>query len=111
MEFHFGSIRFAIRSPDEFCTGHGWNCRCLGLALVVGHEFTKKPEMDAELYTQRNFPPLFAPPLLDVGGRYKIHRPFILLLMAGRSLAPAQNNQPDFVGYFWSADVAASEIL
>jgi hypothetical protein len=32
--------------------------------------------------------------------RYKIHPPFILLLMAGRSVQPASNERPHFVGYF-----------
>jgi hypothetical protein len=32
--------------------------------------------------------------------RYKLRPPFILLLMAGRSVAPAFRGQPFFVGYF-----------
>jgi hypothetical protein len=35
-----------------------------------------------------------------LGARYKLHSPVILLLMAGRSLEPAHNNQSYFVGYF-----------
>jgi hypothetical protein len=35
-----------------------------------------------------------------LGARYKIHRPVILLLMAGRSLEPAGSNQSYFIGYF-----------
>jgi hypothetical protein len=37
---------------------------------------------------------------MDFGARYKLHRPVILLLMAGRSLEPARPNQSYFVGYF-----------
>lgn len=75
--------------PDGWLTG-----------LVVGHDLTKRLEVDAEFYATGTFHPSFAQPTLDLGGRYKLHRPFILLLMAGRSLKPAQSNQPFFVGYF-----------
>lgn len=75
--------------PDGWFTG-----------TVVGHEFTKKLELDAELFTTGTFHPGFVQPVLDVGGRYKIHRPFILLMMAGRSLRPSAVDQPFFVGYF-----------
>ena len=44
--------------------------------------------------------PFDAQPTLEVGARYKIHRPVILLLMSGRSLEPARPNQSYFVGYF-----------
>jgi hypothetical protein len=75
--------------PDGWFTG-----------LVVGHEFTKKLELDAEFYASGTFHPSYAQPLLDFGARYKMHRPFILLLMAGRSLEPGTDNQAHFVGYF-----------
>ena len=75
--------------PDGWFTG-----------VVVGHDFTKKLEMDAELFTTGTFHPAFVQPTFDMGGRYRLHRPFILLLMAGRSVRPAQSNQPFFVGYF-----------
>jgi hypothetical protein len=88
----------------------GYNLVHLGpdgwlFGLVVGHDFTKKLEVDAELYTTGTFhssftQPAFVQPVLDVGARYKLHRPFILLLMAGRGLRPAQSDQPYFVGYF-----------
>jgi hypothetical protein len=75
--------------PDGWFTG-----------LVVGHDFTKKLEMDAEFYATGTFHPSYAQPTLDVGARYKMHRPLILLLMAGRGVEPARSNQPYFVGYF-----------
>jgi len=68
--------------------------------LVVGHEFTKKLELDSEFYATGTFHPQYAQPTLEVGGRYKLHRPFILLFMAGRGVEPARSNQPFFVGYF-----------
>jgi hypothetical protein len=68
--------------------------------MVVGHEFMKKLELDAEFYCTGTFHPVFAQPTLDVGGRYRLHRPFILLWMAGRGVEPARSNQPHFVGYF-----------
>jgi hypothetical protein len=75
--------------PDGWLTG-----------LVVGHDFTKSFEMDAEFYTTGTFHPSVTEPTFDIGGRYKLHRPFILLFMAGRSFEPAGINQPYFVGYF-----------
>jgi len=75
--------------PDGWFTG-----------MIVGHEFTKKLELDAEFFSSGTFHPVLAQPTLDVGGRYKLHRPFILLWMAGRGLEPAKSDQPYFVGYF-----------
>ncbi len=68
--------------------------------VVVGHDFTKNLEMDAEFYSVGAYHPLTSAETLGVGARYKIHPPLILLLMAGRSVAPAKNGQPYFVGYF-----------
>lgn len=68
--------------------------------LVAGHEFTKKFELDAEFYATGTFRPVYAQPAIDVGGRYKLHRPVILLFMAGRGVEPAHVNQPFFIGYF-----------
>jgi hypothetical protein len=68
--------------------------------LVVGHEMNKKLEVDAEFYSVGTFHHSSDQETFDVGARYKIHPPFILLLMAGRSIQPASNNQPYFVGYF-----------
>jgi hypothetical protein len=99
VEFHkkFGPVdvnyeagyEFAHKGPDGWITG-----------LVVGHDFTRKLEGDIEFYSQGTFHPSYNQPTLDVGGRYKIHSPVILLFMAGRSLAPASNNQTYFLGYF-----------
>lgn len=75
--------------PDGWLTG-----------LVVGHDVSKNLEVDAEFYATGTFHPRFAQPTLDVGARYKLHRPLILLLMAGRGLEPTRSNQPYFVGYF-----------
>ena len=73
-------------------------CRPAGSpGLVVGHEFTKKLESDCRVLFSGT---AFAQPTLDVCARYKLHLPFILLMMLGRGVEPAQNNQPYFVGYF-----------
>jgi hypothetical protein len=58
--------------------------------------------MDAEFYSLGTFNNLANQQTFDAGARYKIHPPFIVLLMAGRSVAPAHigNGQPYFVGYF-----------
>lgn len=68
--------------------------------LVIGHDFTPKLEMDVELYYQGTFHPSGNQPTIDFGARYKIHRPVILLFMAGRSLEPTHSNQSYFLGYF-----------
>jgi hypothetical protein len=68
--------------------------------LVLGHDLTPKFEVDMEFYYQGTFRPSENQPTLDFGARYKIHRPVILLLMAGRSLSPTRSNQSYFVGYF-----------
>jgi hypothetical protein len=68
--------------------------------IVAGHEFTDKFEMDAEFYSVGVFRPAINSNTLGIGARYKIHPPFILLLMAGRSVEGARNGQPYFVGYF-----------
>lgn len=81
--------QFVHKGPDGWLAG-----------LVVGHEFTKKLELDFELYNQGVFHPNDNQPTIDVGARYKIHSPVILLLMAGRSLESAHNNQSYFLGYF-----------
>ena len=68
--------------------------------VVVGHEFTEKLELDAEFYSTGTFHPSTDQETLEGGLRYKIHPPFILLLMTGRSVQAARNGQPYFVGYF-----------
>jgi len=81
--------QFVRKGPDGWLTG-----------LVLGHEFTPKFEMDMELYSQGTFHPSENQPTFDLGARYKIHSPVILLFMAGRSLEPSRNNQSYFIGYF-----------
>jgi hypothetical protein len=56
--------------------------------------------MDMEIYSQGAFHPSYGQPTIDFGARYKIHRPVILLLMAGRSLEPTGPIQSYLVGYF-----------
>jgi hypothetical protein len=91
--------QFVHKGPNGWITG-----------LVVGHEFTPKFEIDMEIYNQGTFraygnqrygnQPPGNQPTIDFGGRYKIHRPVILLFMAGRSIEPARSNQSYFLGYF-----------
>jgi len=81
--------QFVHKGPDGWITG-----------LVLGHDFTPKLEMDMELYSQGTFHPSGHQPTIGLGARYKIHRPVILLLMAGRSLEPTRSNQSYFIGYF-----------
>jgi hypothetical protein len=81
--------QFVHKGPDGWITG-----------LVVGHDFTHKLEGDIEFYNVGTFHPIYNQPTLDVGGRYKLHRPVILLFMAGRSVESAGPKQSYFVGYF-----------
>lgn len=81
--------QFVHKGPDGWISG-----------VVAGHNFTPKFEMDVEFYSAGAFHPFDAQPTLDVGARYKLHDPVILLLMAGRSVEPGSNTQPFFVGYF-----------
>jgi hypothetical protein len=83
----------------------GYNAVHLGpsgwiAGFAVGHNVSKKLEVDAEFYGLGTFDSSNDQQTLDVGARYKLRPPFILLLMAGRSVAPARNGQPFFVGYF-----------
>jgi hypothetical protein len=99
IEFHkkFGPVdlnyevgyQFVHRGPNGWITG-----------LVTGHDFTKKLEGDIEFYNQGTFQPSFNQPTIDVGLRYKIHSPIILLLMAGRGLESTGPAEPRFIGYF-----------
>ena len=68
--------------------------------LVLGHDFTKKVELDMEIYSQGTFHPSGIQPTVDIGGRYKLHSPIIILFMAGRSFEPTRPNQPYVIGYF-----------
>jgi Putative MetA-pathway of phenol degradation len=81
--------QFVHKGSDGWLTG-----------LVVGHEFTPKLELDMEIYAVGSFHPSDSQPTIDFGARYKLHRPIILLLMAGRGLEPAAPRQSYFVGYF-----------
>ena len=83
----------------------GYNAVHLGpdgyiAGLILGHDVTKKLEVDAEIFAQGTYRHSINQDVFDAGMRYKIHPPFILLLMAGRSITPATNGQPYFVGYF-----------
>jgi hypothetical protein len=68
--------------------------------VVVGHDFTENLELDAEFYSVGTFHSSNAQQTIEGGARYKIRPPFILLLMAGRSVQSGSNVQPYFVGYF-----------
>ena len=81
--------QFVHKGPDGWIAG-----------LVLGHDFTPKLEGDVEIYSQGTFRPSEVQPSFDIGGRYKLHRPVILLFMAGRSLESTRSNQPYFYGYF-----------
>jgi hypothetical protein len=68
--------------------------------VVVGHDLTENLEVDAEFYALGTFHPSAGQQTIEGGVRCKIHPPFILLLMAGRSVQPSSTEQPRFVGYF-----------
>jgi hypothetical protein len=93
----FGAIDVDYEAGYEFVhKGHdGWI-----MGLVVGHDVTEKLELDMELYGEGTFSDSSSQPVIDFGGRYKLHKPVILLFMAGRALEPTSPKQPYFVGYF-----------
>jgi len=68
--------------------------------LVIGRDVTKALEIDSEFYNLGTFGRGGDQNVFDFGLRYKIRPPFILLLMAGRSLRAGDATQPSFVGYF-----------
>jgi hypothetical protein len=76
---------------------HGPEERVLG--FVAGHAFTPRLELDTELYNDHVLGTTPQVVTLDVGGRYKLHRGFILLFMAGRSLSGNGPGQVEFMGY------------
>jgi hypothetical protein len=85
--------------PGFEAVRHGPNGWTAG--LIVGHDLSERLEVDAEFYSQGTFRnSADAQPVLDVGGRFKLHYPAILLFMAGRSVEPSRPNQAHFVGYF-----------
>jgi hypothetical protein len=76
---------------------NGSDERFVGLAL--GHQVNERLELDGEIYADRASG---APPnhtTLDVGFRYKLHPAFILLGMAGRSIAGNDGDHVQFMGY------------
>jgi hypothetical protein len=70
------------------------------IGLVVGHRFSPRLDLDAELYDDHVRSSAPDSTTLDVGGRYKLHRGFNLLFMAGRSLRGNSPGQVEFMGYF-----------
>lgn len=77
---------------------HGANGFLTG--LVIGHDFTKKFEGDLEFYNQGPFHFADNQPTLGLGGRCRVHKPVIVLFMAGRSLESATSQRSYFIGYF-----------
>jgi hypothetical protein len=75
---------------------HGAEERILG--LVAGRAVTPRLELDAEIYNDHVLGSANVT-TADVGGRYKLHRGFILLFMAGRGLGGNSSGQVQFVGY------------
>ncbi len=69
------------------------------IGLVVGHQIGSRLELDGELYDDHVHGPAPDVTTLDVGGRYKLHRGFNLLFMAGRSLKGDSSGQIEFMGY------------
>ena len=66
----------------------------------MGRGITENLEIDAEFHSVGTLHSFNQQQTIERGARCKIHPPFILLLMAGRSVQPASNVQPYFVGYF-----------
>jgi len=68
------------------------------IGLVAGHQIASGLELDVELYDDHVHGAAHVT-TLDVGGRYKLHRGFNLLFMAGRSAIGNSQGQVEFMGY------------
>ena len=68
--------------------------------IIVGRDLTKKLEVGAELYGVGTFNLSNNQQTFGLGARYKLRPPFVLLVMAGRSVTSSHAGQPFFVGYF-----------
>ncbi|MFZ0336081.1 MAG: hypothetical protein WAN10_03800 [Candidatus Acidiferrales bacterium] len=77
---------------------HGPDERIIG--FVAGHTMTKRLELDGEIYNDRAMGTLPHDTTFDFGGRYKLHKGFILLFMSGRSFSGNSSGQPEYLGYF-----------
>lgn len=69
------------------------------IGLVVGHQFSPGFDLAAELYDDHVRSSAPDVTTLDIGGRYKLHRGFNLLFMAGRSIRGNSPGQVEFMGY------------
>ncbi len=69
------------------------------LGFVAGCAVNARLELDTELNNAHVLGTSPDVTTLDFGGRYKLHRGFILLFMAGRSLAGNSAGQVQFMGY------------
>ena len=76
------------RGPNSWLTG-----------LVVGRDLTRRMEWDVEFYGVQTDDHSNDQRTIGSGLRYKMRPPFVLLMMAGRSVTAAHNGQPFFVGY------------
>lgn len=69
------------------------------LGFVTGRQFGSRWELDVELYNDHLHGAGVNITTLDLGGRYKLHRAFNLLFMAGRSARSNTKDQVEFMGY------------
>jgi hypothetical protein len=90
-----GSLSFNFEA-GTYIPVHGDHEHIVG--FVVGHQLDTGLELDGEIYDDHV---TGAPHVttLDVGGRYRLHRGFNLLFMAGRSLSGNSPGQVEFMGY------------
>jgi hypothetical protein len=69
------------------------------VGLVIGRQFGSRLDLNGELYNDRLRREGVNITTLDFGGRYKLHRGFNLLFMAGRSVRSNSSGQVEFMGY------------
>ena len=69
------------------------------LGLVVGRAVSPRLELDAELFNDRAYGEPPDDTTLDLGLRYQLHPAFILLFMAGRSIAGDSAGHAQFMTY------------
>jgi hypothetical protein len=76
---------------------HGPRERTLG--LVVGRALTPRLEVDAEIFSDRAYGASPDDTTMDLGLRYQLHPAFVLLFMAGRSIAGDSAGHAQFMSY------------
>jgi hypothetical protein len=67
--------------------------------LAAGRQVTSRLELMGEIYGASRFDASDHETTLDMGARYRLGGPVVLIVMAGHSVRHSNNGEPQFVGY------------